>query len=369
MKHTQLRSKVAFLIPFALSSCMLADSEPSGGREAMGQAAEPGCGGCDESDYTDEGYIETDLGKLWYGVFGEGVNPPVLLVNGTGISHHALIVFARNLAAQGERRVVIFDSIGVGFSDPLPAGEKFSVEQRVAEISTIINELELPRYHLWGFSLGGLFALRHAAQKPEMLMSTSLNGPMLDVPMWNEHTGNLIAAIRETTGNLDEALGQDEYNLLFARHLLFGLGGEMYPCFQEALQLGQTRDEPHKFFLGDQPGEGLTNVGGDLATLQDAHLIEEIERPTWVVCGEQDFLPPDLCEKFAAYSRWAAHQYFPRTSHISFMEDEQGYMHRYLAFIQCAETAEDPLTCVSSDDALPAPSFINGGTTSRVIMQ
>lgn len=126
-------------------------------------------------------YAESEDGlNLAYQVFGDGpttvlVSP--LLSNVELAWEHEL--YRRVLEHMGKHlRIVHFDKRGIGCSDRFEHHP--SLDQRIGDISAVMDAVGVERAHLFGLSEGGLmsqlFALRHPARVDRMVLANSAVG-------------------------------------------------------------------------------------------------------------------------------------------------------------------------------------------------
>lgn len=95
----------------------------------------------------------------------EGHGRPLVLIHGVGMD----LTMWQGLVAQlvGRFRVIRYDMIGHGCS-PKPAGP-YSLKDYVAQLTRVVNTLELGCFDLLGFSMGGLVAQAFAAAGDDRL--------------------------------------------------------------------------------------------------------------------------------------------------------------------------------------------------------
>lgn len=111
-----------------------------------------------------------------YTVHGDGF--PLLLVHGfTGSSLDWTDVVE---ALARDRRVVTFDHRGHGLSENISDGAPYTFDQLVADMTRLVDRLELQQFDLLGHSMGGIVAMRYALGNPErvrslVLMDTAAN--------------------------------------------------------------------------------------------------------------------------------------------------------------------------------------------------
>ena len=108
--------------------------------------------------------------RLWYELYGDPVNPPLLLLEGLGGD---ISGWRRNIAVLAhECFVVAFDHRGNGRSDDPPG--PVSMGTFVDDALAVLDEAGLDRAHLYGHSFGGMVAIEAALTHPERVRSLIL---------------------------------------------------------------------------------------------------------------------------------------------------------------------------------------------------
>jgi pimeloyl-ACP methyl ester carboxylesterase len=95
---------------------------------------------------------------------GEGI--PVVLLHGLTATRRYVVMGSRALERSGHR-VVGYDARGHGQSTPAPAADAYCYEELAADLSAVLDELEIERAVLAGASLGAHTLLRLALDAPE----------------------------------------------------------------------------------------------------------------------------------------------------------------------------------------------------------
>ena len=109
---------------------------------------------------------------------GEGA--PLVLVHGSGMSAST---WAPLMPYLGPRRLIAFDLPGFGLSDPLDYRGRPLRSHAVAQLTSLLDALELERAPLVGTSLGGMWALCLAADAPSRVAAVaSLGVPAVALP-------------------------------------------------------------------------------------------------------------------------------------------------------------------------------------------
>lgn len=135
--------------------------------------------GCAEQSTPEatEGFVGVEDGlHLYYRSYGEGDEALVLLHGGPGMSFVGVGPDLLQLADQ--RRLVMYDQRGGGWSDPDPNAEYQTAETHVQDLEAVRLALGLESLTLIGHSWGCPLAALYAAQYPEHVERLLLIGPM-----------------------------------------------------------------------------------------------------------------------------------------------------------------------------------------------
>lgn len=122
-------------------------------------------------------YAQSPNGMVAYQVFGEGPVDLVFITQwGTNVDQYwdepsAARYFDR-LASFS--RVILFDKIGTGVSDPLPGGQLPSVELWSEDITAVMNTAGSQRAVIVGDTEGGTLAIQFAVTHPDRTISLAL---------------------------------------------------------------------------------------------------------------------------------------------------------------------------------------------------
>jgi pimeloyl-ACP methyl ester carboxylesterase len=80
-------------------------------------------------------------------------------------------------------RIVLFDPRGVGLSDALGAGGVSSLEERVADIAAVMDDVGIDQAAILGFSNGGPPAMAMAAEHPDQVFALILVATTARTPL------------------------------------------------------------------------------------------------------------------------------------------------------------------------------------------
>jgi pimeloyl-ACP methyl ester carboxylesterase len=125
-------------------------------------------------------FLELPDPKLRARVIEIGSGEPVVLVHGAGLQ---AAIWAPLMAELRGFRLIAVDSPGCGLTDPFLYTGVDLRRHAVSFLSSLLDALGIERAPLVGHSLGGLWSLRLAAERPERVSSLVLQGapPILDM--------------------------------------------------------------------------------------------------------------------------------------------------------------------------------------------
>ena len=113
-------------------------------------------------------------------VLAAGEGPPLVLVHGSGMSAST---WAPLIPYLGARRLIAFDLPGFGLSDAFDYRGRPLRAHAVAQLTSLLDALDLERVPIVGTSLGGMWALCLAVDAPDRVSAlASLGVPAAALP-------------------------------------------------------------------------------------------------------------------------------------------------------------------------------------------
>ena len=176
-------------------------------------------------------YVKSDDVHIAYQVVGDG--PQDLLFVPGFVSHvealwqvPARSAFFRRLASFS--RLILFDKRGTGMSDR--GSQIFTLEQRMHDVSAILDEVGSERAALFGVSEGGPMSLLYAATYPERTSALILYGT------YAKHTWRLTIRVAGLTN--DGTVSSKISNAIGAHHKesISRCGPRVLPTIQISLK-------------------------------------------------------------------------------------------------------------------------------------
>ncbi len=103
----------------------------------------------------------------------EGVGPPLVLQHGFFWSVEGWYRVGYVDALRTSYRLILIDARGHGASDKPHDGAAYSLPRQVGDIVAVLDALDLPKAHFWGYSMGGGFGFgiaKYAAARVNSLI-------------------------------------------------------------------------------------------------------------------------------------------------------------------------------------------------------
>lgn len=282
---------------------------------------------CPDLIYKQEGTIDVTGGKVWYGIYGQGDKPPILIVHGgPGVSHYYLLPFFKKFSDADNRPIIFYDQLGCGRSERPSNPDLWTVEKFQERLNEVVTALSLTEFHLWGHSWGTQLALAYAATKSKGLLSLSLNSPIIDLPTYRADLQNLLQRLplEVQDGINQNQPGSEPY--LKAQSTFYGnflhTAEPWSDCFLKAFGDEQFGLESYRTTVGTDE----LNYTGNLKDRDDSQLLSDVAVPMWFVCGKNDIARPERCIEYNKAVADSEMTIFPNSSHSYFDEERTAYL-------------------------------------------
>ena len=280
--------------------------------------------------------VAVGRGAVGHHVREIGSGPPVVFVHGTSVSGAC---FAPLVAALPDRRCLVVDRPGCGFSDrwPEPNRETASFEAFADQwLVELLDALELDAATIVSTSFGGLFALRAVAAHPDRFVAVKHLGWSAGAPIAHVPLVMRVAA----APSISRLMTRLPVPRFVARSMLkqIGLGG--------ALAAGRIGDEFLEWFrsvandtdtirneIDSLPA--VTNIGHGLNEdlLLSDELLGSIHRPVEFLWGSDDPMGGvDIAERFVTKIPGATLEVLDGAGHAPWVDDPE----RAAAFVRAS---------------------------------
>ena len=117
--------------------------------------------------------VKTERLTMAYLEAGDGAIP-IVLVHGNASSSLFFQDFMLALATTGRYKIYAPDMRGYGDSETLPVDATRGVRDYSDDLDAFVRALDLPAFHLFGWSLGGNIVMQYAIDHPGLLRSLTL---------------------------------------------------------------------------------------------------------------------------------------------------------------------------------------------------
>lgn len=282
---------------------------------------------CPDIDYENEDEIMVTGGKVWYGIYGTGTKPPLVVVHGgPGATHYYPMPFMKELADTDGRPIIFYDQLGCGQSDRPSDTTLWTVERFTAELTTVMNTLGYAEYHVWGHSWGTQLALNYAATQPQGMLSLTLASPIIDIPTYRQDLQVLLSQLPQDVqdGINNNEPGSPEYvdalNVFYGTYLV---ALDPWPdCWNRSFSEEEFGYESYVTTIGTDE----LNYTGNLKDRDDSPLLADVLAPIWFNCGANDIAVPARCTEYNQEVPGSQMSIYQNSSHAFFDEERPLYL-------------------------------------------
>jgi pimeloyl-ACP methyl ester carboxylesterase len=233
-------------------------------------------------------HADVNGAKIYYEITGEG--PPVIQIGGAVNGHEGYALITPLI--KDHFTVIDFDHRGYGFSDR--PDQQYGMDVWVDDMAGLIDTLGIEKLHVHGGSMGGFIAVLFAAKYPEKVDRLVFNGAVAKCDWLARTNFHLWKTVAKEFG-----LGSEELALMllthaFSRRYLDEMvaSGSLHSLswMQESI----TRNASLEVFSDACDAMATTDVTG---------LLANIDAPTLVLHGDEDWLTPLDCGPDGAGAR------------------------------------------------------------------
>jgi pimeloyl-ACP methyl ester carboxylesterase len=206
----------------------------------------------------------------------QGVGPPLVLVMGYRLSSAAWPgSFSESLAR--DFTVITPDNRGTGLSDKPVRG--YAIANMARDICALLEELQIPRTHLLGYSMGGAIAQEFVRQFPERVSSLILCATTCGGPGATYAKPSVVQVLRDLDGLSPEQAARKIWKVTYSPGHL-----ERHRTLAED-QMRREVALPTPLHAADLQFQALAEFDGSKA-------LAKIRCPTLVLTGDLDELIP-----------------------------------------------------------------------------
>lgn len=284
-----------------------------------------------------EGFVEVEGGKIWFGIMGEGNKTPLLCLHGgpggTSKSYYNLSEISK------ERPVIMFDQLGTGRSDHHQDTSLLKVELLVEQVKAIKSELKLNEFYVVGSSWGAALALEYYTHHPEGIKGLIFNSPYFSTPIWTDDAAKLIAALPDSIqmsihiAERDSLYDTESYaaaNNFFARK--HGRRKELLKHPYDTVE-----SNSNTFIYNYMWGPSEFTATGTLRNYDNVQSLKEVQVPALFTTGEFDEARPETVEKLSQMVPDANFVIIPDAGHLSLNDNRPAVLSAIQEFLDNQE--------------------------------
>jgi pimeloyl-ACP methyl ester carboxylesterase len=119
-------------------------------------------------------YADNQAVRIHYQVEGSG--PPLVIQHGFTDSMQTWYELGYVDALKSENRLILVDARGHGASDKPHDPESYKPECNVADVISVLTDLDIPRVHFFGYSMGAWIAFAMAQYAPDRVDAFIIGG-------------------------------------------------------------------------------------------------------------------------------------------------------------------------------------------------
>jgi pimeloyl-ACP methyl ester carboxylesterase len=208
----------------------------------------------------------------------EGAGPPLVLVMGYRLSSQAWpAAFVEALVSQFT--VITMDNRGTGRSDKPVQG--YALANMARDVCGLLDELEIPRAHLLGYSMGGAIAQEFVRQFPKRVLSLILCATMCGGAEATYASAPVVRVMRDLDGLSPEQVARQIWKVTYAPSYLMQNQQTVEEQMRREIAL------PTPLHAADLQFQAFAEFDGSKS-------LPDIRCPTLVLTGDHDDLIPSL---------------------------------------------------------------------------
>lgn len=202
--------------------------------------------------------------------------------------------------------VVCLDNRGAGQSVCPLVPTDYTVEIMADDVDAVVETLNLPEFHLLGYSLGGCIAIQYAAKHPDKVMSLFLLSTTGGGTLWSKPPEDQAAILKAPQGDSLWDMYVSVWETTMSAEALKKYDSTLRELFENS-----------KAYI--TPNEALMGHLNAFRNFDGSDLVKNISVPVTIFCGADDRLIT------AQNSRNLANQ-LPRAKHVQ-VENCEHYPH------------------------------------------
>ncbi len=251
--------------------------------------------------YVDKNLVTLGEHVINYRHYNPSGNDTLVLVHGfMGSSYDFHLLSEKLIETNSNLQIIAIDLLGFGFSSK-PDDFNYSRENQAIIVHTLLQHLDIDRYHLAGHSMGGDVVIRHAHLYSDQIQSLIL-----------------ISSAGLETRTQSNPPPKLFYSLVFKNYFVqrYGFNSASFNPIDDALF------HPYIIQNSQIPSSTLQrfSMAFDETNLKD--ILTHVDTPVLIIYGTEDtWTPMTLGTQFQAYFNESQLVFMENVGHLPFLED------------------------------------------------
>ena len=280
------------------------------------------------------GYVDVDGGEIWYGILGEGDEPPYLYLHGGpgGKSEGGAYLNA----ISDNRPVILMDQLGSGLSTYHEDTTLLKVKNFVDQVKALTDKLNLNEFYLTGHSWGTALALEYYLKHPEGVKGIVFNSPYFSTSIWVADCDTLITQLPDTIQQhieiaekinaFDTRTYQNAMRAFYQNFMIRSIDVNWdsipgYELFDNSFQSMDIRG--NNFIYNYMWGPSEFSPTGTLINYDIHKALSKILVPVLFTTGEFDEARPSTVKRLASFVSDVNYVEIPNAGHASSVDNPQ----------------------------------------------
>jgi proline iminopeptidase len=277
--------------------------------------------------------MEVEGGKIWYEVYGDGPQPPVILLHGgpggTSLGFEPL----KDLGYDGP--MIFLDQLGSGRSDALSDTSLMTLEHYVDQVERLRAHLGYEQFILYGHSWGTMLGIAYWEAYPKRVQAMVMSSPLFSTQLWIQDAERLIATLPDS---LQQAIRIHEANQDYS-----------HPAYLQAVEAyyglyvrRKERLEVDRSYLNLASGEDIYmymwgpsefSSTGTLKHFDKLELLPQIPVPVLLMAGEYDEAQPSTVRYYQSLIPNARFEEIPDAAHSTLNDNRTATLNAVRRFL------------------------------------
>ena len=289
------------------------------------------------------GYVDVEGGKVWYGILGEGAEPPYLYLHGGPGGKSQGGLYLNQIS--DKRPIILMDQLGGGLSTYHKDTTLLKVDKFVDQVKALVNELGLNEFYITGHSWGTALALEYYLKHPKGVKGIVFNSPYFSTTIWVNDCEILISQLADTIQqHIERAENANSFKTkayqnamiaFYERYMVRSKGVNWdtipgYELFSTSFNRKDIRG--NDFIYNYMWGPSEFSPTGTLINYEINQALTKIKIPVLFTTGEFDEARPTTVKGFASIVSGSEYVEIPNSGHASNIDNPKALIKAHYDF-------------------------------------